>query len=86
MVVHCSQIYKEVLYRFFIRSRSLLRCCNGMSSEGWCFSAEGGDVNCETQDERMVCFEHWTLFSDIQRGVVLIIIARTYVVWEYYHV
>ena len=30
----------------------------------------------------MVCFEHRTLFFDIQRGVVLIIIARTYVVWK----
>ena len=45
MVVHCSQIYKEVLYRF-IWSRSMLRCCNGMSSEGWCFSAEGGGNIC----------------------------------------
>ena len=41
----CSRVYKEVLYRF-IWSRSMLRCCNGMSSEGWCFSAEGGGNIC----------------------------------------
>jgi hypothetical protein len=85
MVVHCFQIYKEVLYRF-IRSRSLLRCCNGCLARGGAFLPKMGiiyvDVNCGTQDERMVCFEHWTLFSDIQRGVLLIIIARTYVVWK----
>ena len=68
MVVHCFQIYKEVLYRF-IRSRSLLRCCNGCLARGGDFLPKMGiiyvDVNCGTQDERMVCFEHCTLLYNI---------------------